>query len=84
MFDDLCFANRTNDSMTQETRLYLSIKDDIRILKIRISHHLESLGSIEVNVVQSRRTKALRLNSDNIGGRSKNKLSSLEIHVQTS
>jgi hypothetical protein len=84
MFDDLCFADRTNDSMTQETRLYLSIKDDIRILKIRISHHLESLGSIEVNVVQSRRAKALRLNSDSIGGRRKNKLSSLESHVQTS
>jgi hypothetical protein len=84
MLDDLCFADRTDDSRTQETRLYLSIKEDIRILKIKISQHLESLGSIEVNVVLPHRIKALKLNGDSIGGCGKNKLSSLKIHVQTS
>ena len=34
MFDDLCFADRTNGSRIQETMIILSINKVIRILKI--------------------------------------------------
>jgi hypothetical protein len=40
MFDDLCFADRTNDSRTpRDHDYYLSICYDIKILKNKNSYH---------------------------------------------
>ncbi len=58
MFDDLCFADRTNDSRIQETMIYLSIKKVIRILKNQNFASLKNFISLYFETGNERQNEA--------------------------